>query len=186
MKLFRVMCLFFFYLAINFQAMANVEVDLNELVATNFRLPLDWKVGDVAEYNVSAGIFGKGKMIKTVVKDIGKALWILEEMNIPSHKETIKKLYNKEDGKILSVVRSGEAQNPEDSKIEIMNQENTQITVPAGTFNVLHIIGKSVKTPRIELWSNPDATVSDGTIKIIMTSKYYKITSELTKFTRAH
>lgn len=186
MKLLRILCICIFSLAVNLQVIANDEIDFNELVATNFRLPLDWKVGDVAEYNVSAGILGKGKMIKTVVQDTGKALWILEEMNIPTHKETIKKLYNKEDGKVLSVVRSGEAQNPEDSKIQIITQENTQITVPAGTFNVLHITGKSVKTPRIELWSNPDATVSDGTIKMIMTSKYYKITSELTKFTHAH
>ena len=149
MKLFRVMCLSFFCMAINLQAMANDEIDLSEMIATNFRLPLDWKVGDVAEYNVSAGILGKGKMIKTVVEDTGKALWILEDMNIPSHKETIKKLYNKEDGKILSVVRAGSAQNPEDSKIEIATQENTQITVPAGTFNVLHIPENQQRLPTL-------------------------------------
>lgn len=185
MKLLTVICLSFFALTLNFQARAEDPSEFHEMIAPNFRLPLDWKVGDVAEYNVSAGILGKGKMIKKVVQDTGTALWILEEMNIPSHKETIKKLYNKEDGKVLSVIRSGSAQNPEDSKIEIISQENTRITVPAGTFNVLHIVGKSKKSPQIELWSNPDATVSDGTIKMIMTSRYYKITSELTKFTHA-
>lgn len=147
--------------------------------------PLTWKVGDLSEFNVSAGAFGSGKMTKTVTEDTGTAFWVVQEMNIPSHQEKLEKLYNKADGQVLKVIRNGTEQNPADSAIEISSQENVRIQVPAGTFDSLHIVGKSQKVSKIELWSNPGATAIDGTLKLIMKSSFYTITSELSSFRHA-
>jgi hypothetical protein len=147
--------------------------------------PITWRVGDASEFNVSAGMFGNGKMTKKVTEDIGTAIWVVQEMNIPSHQEKIEKLYNKADGQVLKVIRNGTEQNPADSNIEVISQENVLIQVPAGAFDTVHIIGKNPKTSKIELWYNPQATVIDGTIKLIMKSSFYTITSELVTFRRA-
>ena len=162
-------------------ALESVSAVMDEVAS----VPLVWKVGDVSEFNVSAGTFGSGKMTKTVTQDTGTAFWVLENMSMPGHQEKLEKLYNKADGQIIKFIRNGTEQNPADSKIDVESQNDDKVTVPAGTFNTLHIVGKTKNTSRIELWSNPDATVIDGTIKLIMKSSFYTITSELTGFKHA-
>lgn len=147
---------------------------------------IDWKIGDRADYVVSAGIFGKGTMTKEVTSEENGAIWVKQTLTVPGHNETIDKLYRKSDGAILRVVRNGQDQNPEDSKIEVISSEETPITVPAGTFKTTHIVGKTKKLKKIELWLNPAETALDGTVKLVMVSTMYTINSELKSFRKSN
>jgi hypothetical protein len=144
---------------------------------------INWKVGDRMEYSVSVGMFGKiGSMIKTVSKDEGTALWVHQEVDLKIQKQVVDMLINKADGKILKLIQDGkEAQIPND-KLEVISQDYGEVTVPAGTFDAVHIIAKTQQVSRIELWANPAATVMDGGLKQIMDTQMGKIVMELLKF----
>ncbi len=148
--------------------------------------PLDlihWKVGDTMEYGISLGGNGNlGTMSKSVFKDEGAALWIRQQMKLMTQNENIEILINKADGKVLKLIRNGQEQQIPDDKIEIISQDYTQVTVPAGTFDVLHIVAKTKQVSKIELWANPQAVVMDGVVKQSMATGFGEIVMNLTRF----
>lgn len=170
----------------NFSAQANEASAALELMADlDMQSELTWKVGDITEYKVNAGFGGSGTMVKTVSKDEGAAIWVHSDMKTSSRNDIIDKLYDKATGNVLKVIRNGAEQNPEDSKVQIISQTEETITVPAGTYKVTHIVGKTAKSPRIEMWVNTSDTAIDGIVKMIMKTSMVTITSELTKFKKA-
>lgn len=143
---------------------------------------INWKVGDTMDYSLNLGFFGKGSSNKTVTKDEGKAIWLQQTMKIFNKNEVIDALINKADGKVLKLIRNGQEQQIPDDKIEIISQDYTEITVPAGTFPVLHVVAKTKQVSKLEIWANPPKTVIDGVVKQIMTTQLGNITFELTSF----
>jgi hypothetical protein len=146
---------------------------------------INWRVGDRMDYQVSIGMFGKiGSMFKTVTKDEGTALWIHQEVDLKFQKQVVDMLLNKADGKILKLIQDGkEVQVPND-KLEVISQDYGEVTVPAGTFDAVHIIAKTQQISKIELWANPAETVMDGGLKQMMETQMGKITMELVKFSK--
>ena len=144
---------------------------------------INWKVGDKMEYQVTVGMFGKiGLMQKTVSKDEGAALWVHQEVDLKFQKQVVDMLINKADGKILKLIQDGkEAQIPNE-KLEVISQDYAEVTVPAGTFDAVHIIAKTQQVSKIELWANPAATVMDGGLKQIMATQLGEIKMELVSF----
>ncbi|MGZ3653565.1 MAG: hypothetical protein ACXWSC_20620, partial [Bdellovibrionota bacterium] len=63
-----------------------------------------------------------------------------------------------------------------------INQETATITVPAGTFETIHITAKSQQSGNIEVWANPRAITLDGTAKMAMQANGMPVSMELTKF----
>ena len=159
---------------------------LNQTLETTSVLNLiDWKVGDKMDYQVLAGGFGKiGTMIKSVTKDEGNALWMRQEMHLMSQNEIIDALIDRANGKILKLIRNGQETQIPDDQIEIISQEFTQVTVPAGTFDALHVIAKTKQISKLEIWANPPQTVMDGSLKQIMPTGFMTLTMELTAFQR--
>ena len=144
---------------------------------------INWKVGDRMDYQVSVGMFGKiGSMLKTVSKDEGTALWVHQEIDLKFQKQVVDMLINKADGKVLKLIQDGkEAQIPNE-KLEVISQDYGEVTVPAGTFDAVHIIAKTQQVSKIELWANPAATVMDGALKQIMATQIGEIKMELASF----
>jgi len=137
------------------------------------------------DYQVLAGGFGKiGTMIKSVTKDEGNALWMRQEMHLMSQNEIIDALIDRANGKILKLIRNGQETQIPDDQIEIISQEFTQVTVPAGTFDALHVIAKTKQISKLEIWANPPQTVMDGSLKQIMPTGFMTLTMELTAFQR--
>lgn len=148
---------------------------------------IDWKVGDSAQYDVKAGSFGKlGTMSKAVTKDEGSALWITQDMNLMIQKQKVEMLLSKADGKILKMLVNGKEQEIPNDEIEIISQDYTEITVPAGTFKAIHIVAKSKQASSIELWANPRDTVMDGALKQAVKTQGIELVTELTSFKRAN
>ncbi len=155
---------------------------LSNIVTQN---AIDWKVGDKQTYNVAASQFGKlGTMTKTVTKDEGTALWVRQNINLSIQKEVLDVLYNKADSKVLKMLRNGKEQQLPDDTIEIISQDYTDITVPAGTFKSIHIVAKSKQVSHLEVWANPRDTVMEGTLKQAVSTQGIDIVMELTSFTK--
>jgi hypothetical protein len=147
---------------------------------------INWKVGDTMQYNVGMGGFGNvGSSTKAVTKDEGTALWMRQAMKLMGRNEVIEALINKADGKILKLLRNGQEQQIPDDKMEIIESDYTEVTVPAGTFKVLHIVAKTKQIQKLEIWANPQETVMDGAVKQIMSTQFGNISMELTSFKRA-
>ncbi|MCM2322312.1 MAG: hypothetical protein NDJ90_03520 [Oligoflexia bacterium] len=146
---------------------------------------INWKVGDQATYDVSAGAFGKmGRMTKEVTREEGNAIWINQAIDLGFQKEVVDILLDRAEGKVLKMIRNGKEEAIPNDKIEIISQDATEITVPAGTFKVIHIVAKSQKVSKIEVWANPRDTVMDGTVKQLMVTDFMDLIMELVSFKR--
>jgi hypothetical protein len=178
-------------LAVNTSAHADgiltVQDQIKALVTTVAPLDLiNWKVGDNAQYDIKVGSFGKmGTMTKAVTKDEGASIWVTQDMNLTIQKQKIEMQINKADGKVLKTIVNGQEQALPDDKVEIISQDYTEVTVPAGTFKAIHIVAKTKQVDHVEVWANPRDTVMEGTLKQAMTAQGMDIVMELTSFKRA-
>jgi len=170
------------------QASAFDTKALAETIAMAPMAPLnliDWKVGDTMAYSVKMGMFGNiGTSTKTVTSDEGTAIWLRQQMNLMIQNQTVDILLNKADGKVLKMIQDGREVAVPNDPIEVISQDATSVTVPAGTFDVIHIVAKSAQISKIELWANPRDTAMDGGVKQAMTTQFGEIVMELTSFTR--
>ncbi len=146
---------------------------------------INWKVGDTANFDVSAGNFGKlGTMVKSVTSEEGNAIWVEQKLDLGFQKDNSKMLMSRADGKILKFIHNGKEEALPDDKVEIISQDSQDVTVPAGTFQSIHIVAKTTKVKKIEAWINPRDTVMEGAIKQIISTDQIDITLELSSFKR--
>ena len=143
---------------------------------------INWKVGDRMNYKLTVGGFVEGTMNKAVTEDTGKTLWIEQIMDVLGQKNEVKIEINKEDGTVVKMIVNGEEQEAPTGEIEIISQEFTKVTVPAGTFECVYIKAKTEEVESIELWANPAETVMDGALKQKMNTGMVDITMELLSF----
>lgn len=142
---------------------------------------INWKVGEFQELDLSAMFGSLGSMKKYVASEEGNALWMNQETSgmIGAHK--IEALLDRATGKVLRMKQDGQEQKVPDSKMEIIDQEATNITVPAGTFEVIHITAKA-DGKKVEVWMNPRDITMDGTAQMVAETQLFPITMKLTKF----
>ncbi|OFZ80968.1 MAG: hypothetical protein A2583_02015 [Bdellovibrionales bacterium RIFOXYD1_FULL_53_11] len=143
---------------------------------------IKWKVGDTMNYNIGMMFGNVGTMVKSVTKDEGTAIWMRQDMNMMGQKEVVDVLLNKADGKVLKMLRNGQEQQIPDEQIEIISQDYSEVTVPAGKFSCMYVVAKSKSSSKIEVWINPKDTIMDGTLKQAMASQMGTVTLELTSF----
>ena len=148
---------------------------------------INWKVGDNAQYDVTVGSFGKmGTSTKTVTKDEGTSLWVEQNMDLSIQKQKVEIQISKADGKVLKTIVNGQEQTTPEDPIQIISQDYTDVTVPAGNFKAIHIVAKTKQVDHIEVWANPRDTVMDGTLKQAMTTQGIDIVMALTSFKRSN
>lgn len=146
---------------------------------------INWKVGDEAHYNVTVASFIKGSMDKSVTKEEGNAVWVKQDINIQIQKQVAEMLIDRATAKVLKFLVDGKEQAIPDDKIEIISQDTQEVTVPAGKFDSIHIVAKSQKVSKIEVWANPKETCMEGTLKqIIATGIMGDMVMELASFKR--
>ena len=152
-------------------------------------LGLNWKVGDKMNYSVSLASMGNiGTSEKSVTKDEGTSLWMVQTIDIPmaGQKQTTEIQLEKATGKVLKLIVNGKEQDlsNDDQGLEIISQDYTSITVAAGTYKALHIVAKTKDVSKIEVWMNPKDTCIDGTLKQVMAIQFGDLALELTSFKR--
>ena len=150
---------------------------------------IDWKVGEWQSYNMESP-FGNGEARKEVTGEEGEGVWMTTTMAIMGQNIDQKVLIRRTDGKILKIIVNGEEQpapNPEDTEIEILEQREESITVPAGTFDCLYIKVKMIDKAQgqesvTELWMAPKDVNMDGNVKMIAETGFMTITLALKSF----
>ena len=127
--------------------------------------------------------FDAGKMTKEVTSDEGDSLWVRQEAKLMNQNEVIEMLISKSDGQVLKLIRNGKEEEVPKSDLEIISQDYTEVTVPAGTFDAIHIVANTKDIKNLEVWANPSLVVMDGTLKQIIPTGLFTLTAELTSFT---
>ena len=142
---------------------------------------INWKVGEFTDYDMKAMIGSIGTMHKVVASEQGNAIWVKSEIT-GMMSQTMEMLIDRADGKVLEARQNGQKIEVPDDKPEIIDQEATTVTVPAGTFDVIHITFKSQQIKKGEIWANPRDLPMDGGAKMVIDTGLLPITMELTKF----
>ena len=160
------------------------QLVLQDFAATAIDL-IKWKVGDSTTYDIELGQFGElGTMLKAAFKEEGKAIWVRNSADLGAQKDVTEILVNRADGKILKMIRNGKEEEVPNDEIEIISQEYTEITVPAGTFECLHVVAKSKQTEKMEIWANPQAVSLDGTLQMSIETQFGEMILKLTQYKR--
>lgn len=142
---------------------------------------INWKVGEFAEYDMKAAFGSLGKMHKSVASEQGNAIWVKSEVT-GMMSQTMEMLIDRADGHVIEARQNGKKIDVPNDKLEIIDQDSTTVTVPAGTFDVIHITFKSTQIKKGEVWANPRDIVMDGSAKTYLETSLLPITMELTKF----
>jgi hypothetical protein len=126
-----------------------------------------------------------GTMDFTVREEVKEGFWI--DQNIDGGfmgKNKVESLIDRNTGEVLRVIVNGQEQDPPEApnqEIEEMKEDN--ITVPAGTFDVVYVRIKDLdKNQTQEAWLNPSEIPVSGMVKTIAPSNFGPITLELTGF----
>ncbi len=159
----------------NLQASAAQEIGINNMI--------NWKVGEYTDYNLEAMGMPLGTMKKYVASEQGNAIWLNQDMSGGMMgDQKVEALMDRANGQILEMRQNGKKVDVPNDPIEIIDQESTSITVPAGTFDVIHVTAKSKNAKKIEVWANPRDIALDGAAQLYIESGMLPITMKLTGF----
>lgn len=166
----------------------NREITRSMAASIQLAASLNWQVGDFHKIDISLA-FGNGSGNKTVSMDVPAegAFWYINEMNILGQNQKTEALMRRSDGKVLKLIVNGKEQDPgeDDGKVEIIEQRETNVTVPAGKFDCFYVKAKVMngsQSTDIEAWVNPVDVNLDGMLKMVIQSQFGPITMSLRQF----
>ncbi|MCO5142725.1 MAG: hypothetical protein M9962_06515 [Oligoflexia bacterium] len=181
-------------LAVSGSAMAKTNAELaRELITAELQASIaadraisnliNWKIGEYQEYDITAMFGNLGKMRKYVASEQGNAIWVNSETSggmIGNNK--VEALIDRATGQVLEMRQNGQPQEIPNDPIEVIDQESTTVTVPAGRFEVIHITAKSKQIKKLEVWANPRDITMDGAAQMAIDSGFLPMTLKLTSF----
>jgi hypothetical protein len=160
---------------------ASQQAQLQEAVVTQ---GLNWTVGQENDYKLNMGGFLNGTM-KMSVREVGAdGIWMVQDVDLMIQKQKIEVLIDPNNGQIKKMLVNGQEQTPPKQDIEIVDQKEDHITVPAGAFDVIYLkIKDNAQNGALsEIWINPRDIPLSGMAKTIQDSQLGKVTIELTSF----
>lgn len=158
----------------NLQASAAGEIHINNVI--------NWKVGEYTEYSLEVMGMPGGTMKKYVASEVGNNIWLNSDVDMMGQKQNVEALMDRANGQILEMKQNGKKVDVPNDPVEIIDQEATSVTVPAGTFEVIHITAKSKQIKKLEVWANPRDIALDGAAQMMVDSGMFPMTLKLTKF----
>ncbi|NCN41967.1 hypothetical protein GW916_12050 [bacterium] len=146
---------------------------------------LTWKVGDSANYNLNMG-FIQGTMVMKVASVGDDGIWMHQNMDLGfAGQQEIKTLIDAETGAVKKMIVNGKEEQVPEQDIEIISTNQEQVTVPAGTFDSMHVVAReSGKTDDINIWVNPLVVPMSGMLKQKSPSQLGEVTIECTSFNK--
>ncbi len=150
-------------------------------------LGLKWKVGDTADYKMNIGGFIDGTIHSYVREDNGTEIWVQQDAAIMGQNQKIEILFEKATGQVKKILADGKDQAiPDASNLEVVDQKEDQVTVPAGTFKAIYVKIKNKSDGKTqEAWINPQDVPINGMVKALADSQFGQVTQELTAKTFA-
>lgn len=160
---------------------ATQQTQIQQSIVT---LGLDWKVGDENNYKLNMGGFLNGTM-KMSVREIGAdGIWLVQDVDLMIQKQKIEILLDPNTGVIKKMLVDGKEQAVPKTDMEIIDQKEDKVTVPAGTYDAIYlkVKDKANKDAISEQWVNPRDIPLSGMLKSLADSQLGKVTIELTSF----
>jgi hypothetical protein len=151
---------------------------------------INWQVGDFQDHNVKM-LFGAGTSHKEATSEdrAQNAIWLKTTIALMGQNQVSEALISRADGKVLKLIVNGEEQAAGEQEVEIIEQAETTITVPAGTYDCMYVKAKITadgKVTDVQLWVNPIDINLDGSLKMVIGSMFGDITMELKQFGPRH
>lgn len=145
---------------------------------------LDWKVGQENNYKLNMGGFLNGTMKMYVREIIADGIWMVQDIDLSVQKQKVEVLIDPANGQIKKMLVNGKEQAPPKTDMEIVDQKEDRITVPAGTFDVIYLkIKDNANNGQIsEQWINPRDIPLSGMAQSKADSQLGKVTIQLTSF----
>ena len=177
-------------MALSFSANAGtintLVADINSAILhdVDAQAGFNWKEGDQATYNLKAG-FISGKMIMGVKTVAADTLVITQDMDLGfAGKQACEITMNPNTGETKSFICNGQAQDPNaGGAIELIEQKEDTVKVPAGTFVCVYIKAKQGENI-IQQWINPKEVPVMGLVKTLAPSQLGEVSVELVSFKR--
>jgi hypothetical protein len=168
--------------AMNFQTLVN-EITTQAIESSDARGMFDFKVGDTANYSLKMG-FIPGTMTMTVTDVQPSEVTLNQTVSLFGQKQECITKMDPNTGENKGTVCNGQQQqagSPDD--IELVEQKEDTVTVPAGTFVCLYIKAKQKSSgDTIEQWINPSEIPVLGMAKSTVPSQFGQTVIELTSF----
>jgi hypothetical protein len=155
----------------------------NEFRAQQF----DFKKGDFAKYDMSVGGFIKGKMEMNVLDVSSEGVWLQQLVDLGfAGKQDVRQLMDPNTGEIKKHIVNGKEQAPpERGDIEIIDQKQDTVQVPAGRFTCVYIkanVQAEGQKAVVEQWLNPREVAVVGLVKMATQTQLGPMTAVLTSF----
>ncbi len=147
---------------------------------------INWKKGDKNTYDLDMG-FIKGSMIQTVRDITSEGMWVDQDMDLGfAGKQQASQLIDPATGEIKKFIVNGKEEKiPEQGEQEVLEVTESNVTVPAGSFECLFAKIKDKKSGDItQAWINPEKVSVGGMLKIIQPSQIGEVTISLKSFVK--
>jgi len=144
---------------------------------------LNWKVGDELNFKLKMS-FISGKMKMSVAEVTDSLITLKQDINLSGQSQSCVTKLNPNNGETQSITCNGQNQNiPNKDDLEIVEMTNEKITVPAGTFDSIHVkIKQKSDNKIIEQWVNMQELPITGMLKAISPSQFGNVVVELESF----
>ena len=145
---------------------------------------LDWKVGQENNYKLNMGGFLNGTMKMYVREIVADGIWMVQDIDLSIQKQKVEILLDPANGQVKKMIVNGKEQAPPKNDMEIIDQKEDKITVPAGTFEVIYLkLKDNANNGAIsEVWVNPRDIPLSGMAQTKADSQLGKVTIQLTSF----
>lgn len=147
----------------------------------------DWKVGDTLNFDMQMKpLPQKGTMTIKVVSDTADGYTLEEDVNFLVLKQVVQVLFDKNTGEIKKMTINGKATDvPDAGKETLIKEEEAHITVPAGSFDCIHMVTADASNQQSETWLNPRDLPITGILKTkAAEAGVLEVNTELVSFAR--
>jgi hypothetical protein len=147
----------------------------------------DWKVGDTLNFDMQMKpLPQKGTMTIKVVSDTADGYTLEEDVNFLVLKQVVQVLFDKNTGEIKKMTVNGkETDVPDAGKETLVKEEEAHITVPAGSFDCIHMVTEDASHQQSETWLNPRDLPITGILKTkAAEAGVLEVNTELVSFAR--
>lgn len=153
---------------------------LNQVEAAGLNL----KKGDSATYNLNMAII-QGSLVMSVYDIVADGVWIHQDIDMSfAGKQKMEMLIDPATGQTKKLIVNGKEEKlPEAGDMELIENKEDTVTVPAGTFTCFYIKALDKKNNKeVQQWVNLRDIPVFGMVKSIAQSQLGPVTIELKSF----
>jgi len=148
---------------------------------------INWVVGDACHYNLTVGSFIKGTLDISVREKSDEGFWLDQNADLGfMGKQAASMLIDANTGAVKKILVDGKEQPlPDQNDMEIVETKESNITVPAGTFDAIYFkIHDKKQNQDSEQWVNPKLIPISGALKSAGQTQMGPLVTELVSFVK--